>query len=273
MASIGEALRRQREARGLSIEDIARETKISSRYLEAIEENRFDQLPGGAYNRAFIRAYAEHLELDANEVLRLYPAAAQSAREQPLPSVVAGYENSRSMTPFIILAALVTLVVILYLGHARLQRRWSGHLPGERPVAAADEQDKLDKPGRQAESRDELRAALIEQTGSRDEQAQPPAAQTSARQEVERLYLELEALDSCWLDLHADNVRLVHKLLSPGERFAAQANNNFWLKVGSAGDLAVRLNGVEAEKLGSRGQVKEILITLDNFKSFLSKQN
>lgn len=270
MASVGEELRRQREARGLGIEDIARATKISSRYLEAIEENRFDQLPGGAYNRAFIRAYAEHLELDPDDLLRLYEAAAQSAREQPLPSLAAGYEKSRSMAPFIILAALVTLVVILYLGHARLQRRWSG--PQERAVAV-DEQAKLVKPEQQAESRDELRAALIEQTGSRDERAQPPTAQPSAGQEAERLYLELEALDSCWLDLYADNVRLVHKLLSPGERFAAQADNSFRLKVGSAGDLAIRLNGIEAEKLGSRGQVKEILITPDNFRSFLSKQN
>lgn len=273
MASVGEELRRQREARGLSIEDIARATRISSRYLKAIEENRFDQLPGGAYNRAFIRAYAEHLELDPDDLLRLYAAAAQPAREQPLPSLAAGYEKSRSMTPFIILAALVTLVAILYLGHARLQRRWSGRLLEERPAAAADERAKPGKPEQQAQSRDELRAALIEQTGSRDEQAQPLTAQPPAGQEAERLYLELEALDSCWLDLHADNVRLVHKLLSPGERFAAQANNSFWLKVGSAGDLAIRLNGIEAEKLGSRGQVKEVLITLDNFKSFLSKQN
>ena len=55
MADIGDKLRSAREAKGLSIADIEKATKIQSRYLNAIEENDFDKLPGDFYVRAFIR--------------------------------------------------------------------------------------------------------------------------------------------------------------------------------------------------------------------------
>ena len=64
MADIGDKLRSAREAKGLSIEDIEKATKIQSRYLTAIEDDDFDKLPGDFYVRAFIRQYAQVVGLD-----------------------------------------------------------------------------------------------------------------------------------------------------------------------------------------------------------------
>lgn len=72
MADIGDKLKSAREAKGLSIEDIEKATKIQSRYLKAIENNEFDKLPGDFYVRAFIRQYAQVVGLDGKELLSDY---------------------------------------------------------------------------------------------------------------------------------------------------------------------------------------------------------
>jgi cytoskeleton protein RodZ len=75
MASLGQALRDEREARNISIEEIATTTKIGSRYLEALEADRLDQMPGGFFVRGIIRTYARAIGLDPEEVLERYKAA------------------------------------------------------------------------------------------------------------------------------------------------------------------------------------------------------
>ncbi|TSO26006.1 helix-turn-helix domain-containing protein [Lactobacillus sp. LL6] len=72
MADIGDKLRSAREAKGLSIQDIEKATKIQSRYLTAIENDEFDKLPGDFYVRAFIRQYAQVVGLDGKELLSEY---------------------------------------------------------------------------------------------------------------------------------------------------------------------------------------------------------
>lgn len=72
MADIGDKLRSAREAKGLTIADIEKTTKIQGRYLQAIEQNDFDKLPGDFYARAFIRQYAQIVGLDGKELLSEY---------------------------------------------------------------------------------------------------------------------------------------------------------------------------------------------------------
>jgi cytoskeleton protein RodZ len=69
MTSIGETLRRERIKRNLDLGQISRELKISSRMLEAIEDERFDKLPGGVFTKSFVRQYAHLLGLDEEEVV------------------------------------------------------------------------------------------------------------------------------------------------------------------------------------------------------------
>jgi cytoskeleton protein RodZ len=68
MSSIGETLRRERQKRNLDLDQISRELKITSRFLEAIEDERFDQLPAGVFVKSFVRQYATLLGLDADEL-------------------------------------------------------------------------------------------------------------------------------------------------------------------------------------------------------------
>lgn len=72
MASFGEELRRERELRDISLREISEATKISIRFLEGLEQNNFDLLPGGVFNRGFVRAYARFIGVDAEEMVNAY---------------------------------------------------------------------------------------------------------------------------------------------------------------------------------------------------------
>ena len=69
---IGEKLRLERETRGIALRDISEHTRISMRYLEAIESNDYRRLPGGIFNRSFIRAYAKFIGYDEQEAIEEY---------------------------------------------------------------------------------------------------------------------------------------------------------------------------------------------------------
>jgi cytoskeleton protein RodZ len=71
-SAFGEHLRREREVRGISVDEVSAATRISVRFLEAIEAGRWDQLPGGVFNRGFIRAVARFLGLDEENLIAEY---------------------------------------------------------------------------------------------------------------------------------------------------------------------------------------------------------
>jgi cytoskeletal protein RodZ len=77
--SFGEELRRERELRQISLREVAEATKINLRYLEALETNEFEHLPGGVFNRGFVRAYAQHIGVDPDAMVNAYLLEEQSA--------------------------------------------------------------------------------------------------------------------------------------------------------------------------------------------------
>jgi cytoskeletal protein RodZ len=71
-ATIGEQLRIAREERGIPLREISDQTRISVRYLEAIETNDYQRLPGGIFNRSFVKAYAKYVGVDEKEAVEAY---------------------------------------------------------------------------------------------------------------------------------------------------------------------------------------------------------
>jgi cytoskeletal protein RodZ len=82
VGKFGDKFRKERERRDIKLEDVSNSTKIGSRMLRAIEEERFDQLPGGVFNKGFIRAYAKYLGLDEEETITGYVAALNQFNSQ-----------------------------------------------------------------------------------------------------------------------------------------------------------------------------------------------
>lgn len=142
-ANFGEELRLAREARGISLRDISEQTRISMRYLEAIETNDYKRLPGGIFNRSFIKAYAKYVGYDEQAALEGY---ARTMREQgesaddvattPYRSRVYTDGNSRSPIVTLLLAILILGVLSLVVWGAKhwYERREATRAEGNAPT-------------------------------------------------------------------------------------------------------------------------------------------
>ena len=112
MPSFGENLKREREMRGVSLEEMSETTKISVRLLSALEQDRFAELPGGVFTRSFIRAYAQYLGLDDEHVLSEYKRVAKPPTDNDLsrltpPRLLAEKGPRTRVLPWVIIAALL----------------------------------------------------------------------------------------------------------------------------------------------------------------------
>jgi len=143
--TIGEQLRLSREQQGIALREISNQTRISMRYLEAIEGNDYKRLPGGIFNRSFVKAYARCVGFDETQALEGY---AQYLREQgqPIDDDVPAphYSKVYSDTPatrspvLTVFLAILMLVVLTFgaLAIAHWYKRRSAALPLQRqPIA------------------------------------------------------------------------------------------------------------------------------------------
>jgi len=108
LESLGSKLKSTREEKGLTLEFISQETNISSRYLEALENEEFNKFPGEPYLLGFLKNYGTYLELNVNELLSLYRSF--KIQEQPVP--VDELLISHSKTPAIIGRLMIILAVL-----------------------------------------------------------------------------------------------------------------------------------------------------------------
>lgn len=121
MSDLGALLRKAREQRGYTLDDIQEVTKIRKRYLEAIETGDYKVLPGSFYVRAFVKTYAETVGLDAEEVLRLYqkelpkPPASETAVVEPMIKKSRRSEHHRDRWGKITVTLLLWLFPILII--------------------------------------------------------------------------------------------------------------------------------------------------------------
>ncbi|TYP77586.1 helix-turn-helix domain-containing protein [Paenibacillus methanolicus] len=124
MSDLGALLRKAREQRGYSLDDIQDLTKIRKRYLEAIEDGDYSILPGSFYVRAFVKNYAETVGLDAEEVLRLYQHEMPTPPQEPVVEPVQRPRRSQVHTTdrwsrwgfrALMWSFLILIVVIVYV--------------------------------------------------------------------------------------------------------------------------------------------------------------
>jgi cytoskeleton protein RodZ len=113
--AVGRLLRDQRLARELAIDDVAARLRIRSRYLEAIEQGRFDQLPGAAYIPAFLRAYANYIGLDADKVMTAYQLSGPVPIARPV-TLPADFPLVERRAP--IGLAVLTVLLVIGAGYA-----------------------------------------------------------------------------------------------------------------------------------------------------------
>jgi cytoskeletal protein RodZ len=110
MESIGEKFKKRREEKGLFVEQIARDTNISKKYINALEMEDFSEMPGEAYLVGFLRAYAEYLDLDPEEIISIYKNT--KIQEQPVPEDLIPKKKGFLSSPFLTAAAAVLIIAL-----------------------------------------------------------------------------------------------------------------------------------------------------------------
>ena len=148
MAALGEKLRREREARGVSLREIAEATRIHEKYLRALEENDYGTLPGSVFVTGFLRNYAVHLGLDADKIVIEFEAMKiEPPVDRSLVMEVVD-DGERSVSTFRVVGALLLLLVVYvaYVNWPSGAPERSGEATGvavEKPATPAT--DKIEK--------------------------------------------------------------------------------------------------------------------------------
>jgi cytoskeletal protein RodZ len=137
MTSVGQHLRQLREARRMSIAEVARATRVPASSVERIEADRFDELPGEVFVRGFLRAYARAIEVPPDDVLARYTASRRVAWVTPLP-ITSPVRPARSRR-FGVAIAFVLLLILFTLALSIVLRPRGDDMPQELSLAASSE--------------------------------------------------------------------------------------------------------------------------------------
>ncbi len=261
---LGPRLRDARERRGLSLRQIATTTKIATVALEALESGEFSRLPGGIYSRAFVRAYAAEVGLDPEESVADF-VAEQSLQERDAaririrPAVSADdraflARQQRAVRIFqvvAVVAALAVLALVVWLAWAywlRSDTVGAETLPQSSPPVT-------------------LPQALPPPPADPVPVRQAPAE--FAAEQRDRLVVAFEVTGACWVQITADGLVVLSRLLQAGERETVRAERELVLDVGNTGAFTWSINGRPAQALGLEGRHRQVTITRENAQGFL----
>ncbi|MDX2149922.1 MAG: DUF4115 domain-containing protein [Bryobacteraceae bacterium] len=288
MNSVGDILRQERERQGLDIDRVAQQTRISPRFIEAIESNNIAQLPGGFFYRSFVRQYAQTLGIDESlvesdldkQAEEQMTAEAERARNAPphfeVPPMPSTYRPAGERQFPLILILLVTVVVgcsAIYLLWQRSQeptvvetRLPEGSPPQPQqqaapvPAPVSQEPAAATTPTTTAatppEGAAQPQAGAAQQTAAPAPAANPPGAATPGVPTI-----EVMATEEVWLSISADGEKKVERVLKPGEIRRVEGKEKVTMLTGNAGGLVVTANGKLVTNVGPKGQVRTVNVT------------
>lgn len=236
---VGTKLRRAREARGISLRQVAAATKISVSVLEALERNDISRLPGGIFSRAFVRSYAVEIGLDAEQTVRdfidQFPhdsviAGSPHAPQEDHEAIESNRQSAQTAVKLVAMS-LPVVGVILYLtvGSSGSRRPSAPQAVTASPAAVA------------------------------------PVAGDS-------LTFEIVATAPVTMSIDVDGVRREARLVAAGERLVFQAAREMSMTVSDAAAVQLRINSQPAITLGTAGESRSVLIDRANYASFLASR-
>lgn len=211
-SSFGAWLRRQREVREISLREIATTSKISIRYLEALEQDRFEVLPAPLFAKGFLREYAKFVGLDPDEVVNYYLSALPE-EESETPPQWASERTRRRVSPATILALLLLLLLsVLIVWFVSFRSERSAEAP---PSIAAP------VPGQQ-----------------------PVALEVQPVEEVSApLRVALDFNQKSWVEAFVDGERQVSEFRVQGESLTIAAQREIRIDLGNPSGVGIELNG------------------------------
>jgi cytoskeleton protein RodZ len=297
LPSFGEKLKQEREKRKISLEDISVSTKIGTRMLQALEEDKFNQLPGGIFNKGFVRAYSRFVGLDEDQTVAEYLQASgdappprteivsrdearEDSSQEDLDRVEASSDNAARNIPWGLLAAALLVVAILLA-------LWSHH---QRSKHSADPQQSEAKTETKAETKSETKTSASPQSSSvasknqsRPETGTSSASRTGATNSPAtskiasatapaalptvvksgsaspgEFTVDVQVREDSWISITADGKLITSGLLPAGSERSDHARKEIIVKAGNAGGIDLHFNGKKIAAGGEYGEVKTV---------------
>lgn len=232
MDNFSEQLKKQREEKKIRLSDVAVQTRISMKFLEAIEAGNFEILPE-TYIRAFIRDYAKAIGLDPDDTIKRFDmyieatkAESNENREESSEGAAGKQINlSRTQKIGFGVAAVVILAVLSYLAFSPEKKS------GVNPVDYGYENTQVAN------------------------QRKFDSAYSAAKARPDSSRLVLDAVDTVWVNLVIDEGRTYDLLMKPGTKASFWGKKKFNMTIGNAGGLLISLNGHQYPPLGKSGVV------------------
>lgn len=257
MTDFGGRLRQAREERGISLRQIAANTKISVSALEALERNNVSKLPGGIFSRAFVRSYAAEVGLDPEATVREFlerfdnEPAPERHVHVPVSDVEQSFENRQRAALLAVKAVVGLVIVAAIVTYFVVKGRQN---PGEMAAVAAP-----------------VSPAPAPQTQAPAPQTQAPApvlppvnARSAAPVSVPAtgpMRLEVHPTGRCWVRLVVDGAPVLAREMAPGERQIVTVRETAEIDVGDAAAFAFTVDGRAGKPLGAAGKVTSVRLT------------
>jgi len=235
--SVGKYLKKEREARNLSLGEVAKKTRISEQILNAIEEDQYDLLPPATYVKGFLSAYARSLGVDPNDVVLRFQSHQEEKPvlppEPPPEKRITSTAKHRWVIPVVLGGILIGLVLI-YL---------------KLPISTPPIQPLPPKPLIKPEPQESPPAALPQTDAPILPEGEPPFS------------LQFKAVEETWVRIQINGQTDKEMILKPGDTTSYQALERIQLRVGNAGGLDLVFNGKTLEKFGKSGEVVNLVFT------------
>jgi cytoskeletal protein RodZ len=254
VSALGEEFRGAREARGLSLSDVAERLHIRSVYLAAIEDEDWHVIGAPVYVRGFMRTYARFLGLDAEAAVARFsssvPAgtpAATTPRATPAPEKRTGEQTSPSLAA--ILAIVVAIAAVLFVGYEFYQYR-AGPAAGT-PVADASADAMANAAATPFPDAPAGDAGALPPVAAGAPKVLPPAPAGAAKRGM-----TVRVTETSWLRVAVDGTVAFEGILPKGA-IKSYSGKAAVVRVGNAGGVQIAINGKAVGPLGASGDVVE----------------
>ncbi len=252
----GEHLKREREMRGVSLNEISAATRISTKFLEAIENDRWSELPGGAFNRGFIRSIARYLGLDEDSTVAEYSldtSGSASVREG-----AQSVKTGRNWRPVVVVAALLlALLCAGLLVHHFFGSRIIAMLHGRHPLTASAANSGPASP--------DIPPGAANQTKA---QPGPPSAdsQVSDPAPEKTLALSIGIAKPGYLKVVADGQTVFHASVRAGYSHTFGARSTLEIFSSRASGVRLNLNGQSVPFSPTPGKMARIKLSKNDLR-------
>jgi cytoskeleton protein RodZ len=245
MTSIGEELRAERIRRGMTLQQVADETRIDLCYLEAMEEDRFDDLNLGTFfRRSFLRQYARMLGLNDTPLVEGLREQFETSGEPATPPP----KRSVHIPPAILYCVLAALALT---GVYRLNQ--SRNRINEGAMSAM-------RDGQHELSTSKPPAPIV------GEQVSSASRQASVESNSAMIHVELRAAEPVWLSITSDGISAYQGTLETEQNRSFDASAKLTVLAGNARGLQISMNGKPVSPMGAHGQVVLLEFTPGGFR-------